>query len=303
MKKPVLQAYYSGILKRLNSEVDILNQLIPHNLTKGIANEDSIKNIIQALLPKKYSIGTGMVIDSFGNSSRQCDIIIYDAHIYPNLFSQTANALYPVESVLACIEVKTFLDEESLNDVVKNSKSINSLKHYEERIVINHPTPEAPLKITDFKTVPPYTYLFAYRSNSKSAKTWKRRFEKHHPSGDLPLNSILLENSLCFGYIGTDAKDELRSFFFPLRGEELGIENRKGDYITCDKPNHPISVNNSNYLSTQDKFDNDHLITMPERAFLSFLLQLMSDLDTRPKHIRFDAHRYIDEEFFRAVNV
>ncbi|WP_366523456.1 DUF6602 domain-containing protein [uncultured Microbulbifer sp.] len=50
---------------------------------------------------------TGVVIDRQGKQSNQCDVIIYDALNYPELFSQTSAKFFPVDFVYATIEVKT----------------------------------------------------------------------------------------------------------------------------------------------------------------------------------------------------
>ena len=120
----------------LRAEIDLLNQIIPHSSTKGTRNEEALKSIIENFLPKKYSVGSGIIIDSFGNASKQVDLVIYDSTIYPSLFSQTSTSIYPVETVLATIEVKTFLDESALGEIVENTKSIKKLKHYVDQITI-----------------------------------------------------------------------------------------------------------------------------------------------------------------------
>ena len=55
--KSMLHTYYSGILQRLRSEVELLNAIIPHNATKGMANEESLKMIIKAFIPQAYGVG------------------------------------------------------------------------------------------------------------------------------------------------------------------------------------------------------------------------------------------------------
>jgi RNA:NAD 2'-phosphotransferase (TPT1/KptA family) len=86
----LLTTYYDGVTKRLQIEFDLLNRLISHAGEKGRANENVLINLIVKFLPKRYSIGSGIIIDKDGNSSRQIDVIVYDSNFHPELFSQGA---------------------------------------------------------------------------------------------------------------------------------------------------------------------------------------------------------------------
>ncbi len=63
-----LTTYYNGIAQRLQLEIDHLNKLITHKGERGLANEKSLSNLLVKFLPKRYSIGTGIIIDKHGNS-------------------------------------------------------------------------------------------------------------------------------------------------------------------------------------------------------------------------------------------
>src|SRR5690349_716990 len=96
-----LNTYYDGVTQRLQLEIDFLNRLIPHAVERGTANENALRNLLVKFLPKRYNIGSGIIIDKEGNHSKQVDIIIYDSDFHPELFSLGAAAsLYPVDVVL-----------------------------------------------------------------------------------------------------------------------------------------------------------------------------------------------------------
>lgn len=44
----------------------------------GSAREHEVRNKLQSVLPTKVAVATGCVIDSFGNTSNQCDVILYE---------------------------------------------------------------------------------------------------------------------------------------------------------------------------------------------------------------------------------
>lgn len=234
--KEILKTYYTGVLKRLKAEIDLLNEIVPHNLTKGQNNEESLKNIISNLIPKRYSIGSGIIIDSFGEKSRQCDIVIYDNGIYPNLFNQSSNSIFPVETVLACIEVKTYIDDSILDDVTNNTESIKKLRHYVPTISINRPNASAPIVLKNLNTIPPISYLIAFRSNSENPQTWKKRFlSKTH--ANLPDASLLIENSLAYFFndISIKTSSNFLSTMFLLREIDINSSGTKTKNLSVNK--------------------------------------------------------------------
>jgi hypothetical protein len=71
-------------------------------------------------------IGSGKVIDAQGNTSRQIDIIILDPR-FPIFEIQTGIGMYPLEGVIATIEVKSTLTKKSLADALENTLSLIQL--------------------------------------------------------------------------------------------------------------------------------------------------------------------------------
>ena len=76
----IIEQYYRGITQQLRSEVDFINSLFQHQGVKGEGNEEILRDLLRRFIPKRYGVGTGIVIDRHGNQSRQSDIIIYDNH-------------------------------------------------------------------------------------------------------------------------------------------------------------------------------------------------------------------------------
>ena len=64
----------------------------------GSAREHEVRNKLQSVLPTKVAVATGCVIDSFGNTSNQCDVILYEKDHCPRVFHQRrpCRNLYPV---------------------------------------------------------------------------------------------------------------------------------------------------------------------------------------------------------------
>jgi len=55
-------------------------------------------------------------------------LILYDAASQPKFLAQTTQFLYPVETVLAAIEVKTTLDEEELDKTKRSKVKLRALE-------------------------------------------------------------------------------------------------------------------------------------------------------------------------------
>ena len=99
-----------------------MNRLVPHHGEQGRANELTLSRLLESLLPSNVSVGSGIIFDSAGRASGQTDLILYDASSQPRFLAQTTQFLFPVETVLAAIEVKTTLDDEELGKVTVNEQ-------------------------------------------------------------------------------------------------------------------------------------------------------------------------------------
>ena len=112
----IIEDYWAGVLQRLDAEVHVFAQLVTHEGERGRENEAVLARILEALVPRRYGIGSGLLIDTSDHYSRQTDIVVYDQSDEPAVLAQTTQILFPTESVLACIEVKTTLRGNDLTD-------------------------------------------------------------------------------------------------------------------------------------------------------------------------------------------
>ena len=148
--------------------------LLRHNATIGQLREFFTKKVLTRFLPSNLTVGSGQIISTNEEQiSRQIDVIIYD-NDFPK-FSFTGdsdNSLYPVEGVLATIELKTELYGEELKKALDNCYSVATL---DIDINPNHKN-ELISKIMDRRGVikefaegilywgiAPRTYIFAFR--------------------------------------------------------------------------------------------------------------------------------------------
>ena len=132
MPNKTIADWFDQLESVLQAEAE-LSGLLSHGSTIGQAREFLVSRVLSTFLPAGVHIGSGKIIDSQGNESKQIDIIIYDPR-FP-LMKVEGGGLYFVEGVLATIEVKSTINKAELKTSLENCKSVLSL-------VINGEHPE-----------------------------------------------------------------------------------------------------------------------------------------------------------------
>ena len=108
--------------------------------TVGSAAEQPVRDQLEQILPRGIEVGEGFVIDSYGGTSRQQDVILYERDICPvfSINKTPQTTYYPCEGVVAVGEIKSSLDQNSLQDAFKKVASVKRL----QRHVVHHPIPK-----------------------------------------------------------------------------------------------------------------------------------------------------------------
>ena len=103
-----------------------------HSQAVGTGREFSVKNKLKNILPVGIGVGSGFVIDSYGNVSQQCDIIIYEENFAMKfaLNDDESNTYYNCESVIAVGEVKSKASKKEVADSIQKLNRIKQLKRY-----------------------------------------------------------------------------------------------------------------------------------------------------------------------------
>lgn len=148
---PTVQRYWNAVSNRLRVESREMAGLIKHHGEKGRANEKSIESLLQRMLPPSVRVAPGEIIDSRGKTSAQVDTLILSNTTQPILFGQTEEILFPVESVLICIEVKSTLTKGEVRDMgpkIQKRRALTSMTDREPVFVaFAHSTGAAPATV------------------------------------------------------------------------------------------------------------------------------------------------------------
>ena len=117
--------------------------------TVGSAAEQPVRDQLEQMLPRGIAVGEGFVIDSYGETSRQQDVVLYERDICPvfsiNRTPQTT--FYPCEGVIASGEIKSSLDHNSLLDAFKKIASVKALRRHTVEDLMPHPTTGEPIPL------------------------------------------------------------------------------------------------------------------------------------------------------------
>ena len=117
--------------------------------TVGSAAEKPVRKQLEQTLPRGLGVGQGFVIDSYGGTSRQQDVIIYERDICP-VFSVNATpdtTYYPCEGVVAVGEIKSSLDRNSLENALTKSASVKVLQRHLVPDQAPHPRTGEPMPV------------------------------------------------------------------------------------------------------------------------------------------------------------
>lgn len=125
--------YRQGLINNIEKAIkdaEIISPKLEHRYLIGKYKEILLEQLIKPLLASKYNTGSGKITDFLNNISNEVDIVIYSKElISPQLFSENFG-VYPSESVLSCIEVKSLLNLNELNDVFNKYKVIKEKIKY-----------------------------------------------------------------------------------------------------------------------------------------------------------------------------
>ncbi|MBN2441126.1 MAG: hypothetical protein JXJ04_07260 [Spirochaetales bacterium] len=113
MKRTLIQKDSSSLVEGMLERINGLSSL-NHKLTEGELKELFVSKILRQFLSIQFDTGTGIIVNQRGDQSRQTDIVIYDNRIIPPFIKEQAIGVYPAESVIAVLEVKSRLGKQEL---------------------------------------------------------------------------------------------------------------------------------------------------------------------------------------------
>ena len=127
-----LNSLYGALEDHIRTQLEVRRLAHKNAEARGDAAEQVWLDLLASHLPSRYRVGKGIVIDSNGKESDYIDIIIYDRHFTPPVFSD----LYvPAESVYAVIEAKQELSHGNIIYAGTKAQSVRRLRRTNAAVV------------------------------------------------------------------------------------------------------------------------------------------------------------------------
>lgn len=160
----------SNIFKCISKKMKIdfeLSAEYEHHGVRGDYREDRLKEFLtKGKLPEVFGISSGEIISQYSQVSKQMDAIIYDKSKSIIFQASESTKIFPIESVLGIIEVKSQLSKTKLIEGLENIKSLKTL----------HAPQLIEKKYGDFMRMgyynnPPFGVIFAYSLSGNSLES------------------------------------------------------------------------------------------------------------------------------------
>lgn len=136
MKNSTLQHFFRAKRGELRSKSKSV--LATHKGLRGSHREHACRVFLEDFLPKRYSVGRGILFDDFGHTSKETDVVIWDDQNFPRL-NEGGHTLFFVNSVRCAIGVKTRWSTARWAETLAESKSVRDLvPHIHELDGVRH---------------------------------------------------------------------------------------------------------------------------------------------------------------------
>lgn len=122
MSRSNFELYQKSISEEFNALKNRVRNIIGeiHWGEEGRYKEIILMNILRRVLPKQLSVGTGFVLCSDNQMTKQIDIIVYDNR-FPLIFSEGDFIICSNANVVGIIEVKTKVYVGQIDEVIKKA--------------------------------------------------------------------------------------------------------------------------------------------------------------------------------------
>jgi hypothetical protein len=152
--------------EKLLLEINLIRQLTSHPGEKGREFEGILKNFLKDIIPNKYKLSTGFVVNESG-ISKQTDIMVFNTSEISPIYTGYELEIVPIHGLAASIEVKMTLNTSMLDKCQEDAALIKSLFHNSLSSEISLMPKDEQVKYPE-----PLCILFAYNTDNTSIKTF-----------------------------------------------------------------------------------------------------------------------------------
>jgi hypothetical protein len=169
-----------NLAKRAVQDANSISGLL-HSGLKGQLRELFVRELLIPTMPREYVVGSGNILSAYEDISPQLDVVICDGRILPPILFQSDLGMFPIESALVTIEIKSRLDADELKSSHASAERVAKFRHAPS--VGNKPMHD-PIE----HVVP---YLFAFSSDlAANGKTEIERYTEITSGGEPVLRGM-----------------------------------------------------------------------------------------------------------------
>jgi hypothetical protein len=118
---------FQKISQKMRVDFEASSQVM-HSGSKGTIRENVLRNFLgEGRLPAKYGLGAGEIVGRIRDTSRQCDVIVFDKLNGVTLLYDESVQVFPIDCVYGIIEVKSSLSKTDFLDALEKIKAAKAM--------------------------------------------------------------------------------------------------------------------------------------------------------------------------------
>ena len=174
---------YTAWLKSSMSSYEVLaKSLVQQRAEKGRIVEAVVKTALRAILPERFSIGTGFAITASGKTSSQLDLVIYDGHANAPIILEGGTGIFPIECIYGFVEVKSVLNGKAIDDATKAIGAVRGFAKEKRYVAYGEREDKKGKKVVDEHesayNLAPRSFVFAFSSKYGSIGKVEQKLKK-----------------------------------------------------------------------------------------------------------------------------
>ncbi len=206
---------------------------VAHDGEKGAFREFFVAQLIRPLLPHQFAVGSGVVVAANGAQSRQTDVLIFDQRRLPPILLAGDRGLFPIDSVLAAIEVKSEIRASHYPQLADAARRLSPLSATNPSGM----TIATPGTLANGVTFYPLSAAFAYVSDAERDEF--ERLDEQSPGGSEFLRMVcVLNKGLWVHGKGVELSPDLKAnavrFILTLLNRLEEVADSRGAYRLAD---------------------------------------------------------------------
>jgi hypothetical protein len=123
------------VAKKLKGEADLIAAIEKDELEDSAAQDAFVRAVLEPFLPENYGVGSGRIVDAFGNYSDHLEVIVYNRD-FPRIGMRGINDAYLYESVLATFSVRAKFIRKSFFESLNACASLAQLETNMDKTVL-----------------------------------------------------------------------------------------------------------------------------------------------------------------------